>query len=116
MLGTPQWFNTNFVYFERGDDASFSDNVNGSRIKLRPYVNYPIHTLATYVEPKFSLDYTQYNLNGSTAFDDNPSRVLPIFSLDSGIFLEKETELFGNNFTQTLEPRLFYMYIPNENQ
>ena len=108
--------NTNFVYFERGDDASFSDNVNGSRIKLRPYVNYPMHTLATYVEPKFSLDYTQYNLNGSATFDDNPSRVLPIFSLDSGIFLEKETELFGNNFTQTLEPRLFYLYIPNENQ
>ncbi len=108
--------NTNFVYFERGDDASFSDNVNGSRIKLRPYVNYPMHTLATYVEPKFSLDYTQYNLNGSATFDDNPSRVLPIFSLDSGIFLEKETELFGNNFIQTLEPRLFYLYIPNENQ
>ena len=108
--------NSSFVYFERGDDASFSDNVNGSRIKLRPYVNYPMHTLATYVEPKFSLDYTQYNLNGSAAFDDNPNRVLPILSLDSGIFLEKETELFGNNFTQTLEPRLFYLYIPNENQ
>ena len=107
---------TGFVYFERGDDISFSDNVNGARISLRPYIKYPMRTTATYVEPKFSLDYTQYDLNGSAAFSDSPSRVLPIFSLDSGIFLEKETKLFGNNFTQTLEPRLFYLYIPNEDQ
>ena len=110
--------NTSFVYFQRGDNASFSDsdNVNGARVNLRPSVKYPMHTIATYIEPKFSLDYTQYNLNGSSTFSDSPSRILPIFSLDSGIFLEKETKLFGHDLTQTLEPRLFYLYIPNEDQ
>ena len=107
---------TGAVYFERGDDASFNDNVNGARVNLRPYIKYPIHTAATYIEPKFSLDYTQYNLDNTTLFSDNPNRVLPIFSVNSGIFLERETNFFGNNLIQTLEPRLFYLYIPNENQ
>ena len=107
---------TNAVYFERGDDVSFSDNVNGARVSLRPYIKYPVHTTATYVEPKFGLDYTQYNLDNTTLFSENPNRVLPIFSVNSGIFLERETNIFGKNITQTLEPRLFYLYIPNENQ
>jgi len=104
------------VYFERGDDVSFSDNVNGARVSLRPYIKYPVRTTATYIEPKFSLDYTQYNLDNTTLFSDSPSRVLPIFSVDSGIFLERETKLMGRSFIQTLEPRLFYLYIPNEDQ
>ena len=104
------------VYFERGDDVSFSDNVNGARVSLRPYIKYPIRTTATYIEPKFSLDYTQYNLDNTTLFSDNPSRVLPIFSVNSGLFLERETKLMSHSFIQTLEPRLFYLYIPNEDQ
>ena len=104
------------VYFERGDDVSFSDNVNGARVSLRPYIKYPVRTTATYIEPKFSLDYTQYNLDNTTLFSDSPSRVLPIFSVNSGIFLERETKLMGRSFIQTLEPRLFYLYIPNEDQ
>jgi len=104
------------VYFERGDDVSFSDNVNGARVSLRPYIKYPIRTTATYIEPKFSLDYTQYNLDNTTLFSDTPNRVLPIFSVNSGIFLERETKLMNRSFIQTLEPRLFYLYIPNEDQ
>ena len=107
---------TDFAYFERGDNASFSDNVNGARLSIRPFLKYPVRNIASYIEPKFSLDYTQYNLDNSTLFSDSPNRILPIFSLDSGIFLEKETSLLGKNFLQTLEPRLFYLYIPNENQ
>jgi len=104
------------VYFERGDDAIFTDNVNGLRVNLQPYISYPVRTVATYLEPKLSLDYTQYSLEDSGSFTNDPSRVLPIFSMDSGIFLERETRLFNTGFLQTLEPRLFYLYVPNEDQ
>src|SRR5690606_3488828 len=40
----------------------------------------------------------------------------PTFSLDSGMVFERQTTLFGGAATQTLEPRLFYVYTPYENQ
>jgi LPS-assembly protein len=111
---------TEAVYFQRGDDNVFintdNDNVNGLRAHIQPYVSYPMRTTATFLEPKLSLDYTQYNLEDSANFSRNPSRVLPVFSLDSGLFLERETKIFNTGYLQTLEPRLFYLYTPNEDQ
>jgi len=111
---------TETVYFQRGDDNLFTntvnDNVNGLRVHIKPYISFPMRTVATYFEPKLAFDYTQYNLEDSANFSKNPSRALPIFSLDSGLFLERETKLFNSNFLQTLEPRIFYLYTPKEDQ
>lgn len=107
---------TEAVYFERGDETIFTDNVNGLRAHIQPYVSFPMRTVATFLEPKLSLDYTQYNLEDSANFTRNPSRVLPVFSLDSGLFLERETKILNTGYLQTLEPRLFYLYTPNEDQ
>ena len=41
---------------------------------------------------------------------------MPTFSLDSGLTFERETSFFGQNFTQTLEPRAFYVNTPFRNQ
>jgi LPS-assembly protein len=66
--------------------------------------------------PKFSLKATQYQLeqayNGSTEY----SLAQPVFSLDSGIFLERDTSLAGVPLLHTLEPRLFYLYAPYRDQ
>lgn len=111
---------TETVYFDRGGDDIFAntanDNVNGLRVHVNPYISFPMRTVATYLEPKLSLDYTQYNLEDSANFNNNPSRVLPVFSLDGGIFLERETKLFNTKFLQTLEPRIYYLYTPEEDQ
>jgi LPS-assembly protein len=111
---------TEAVYFQRGDDDIFNntsnENVNGLRAHMLPYVSYPMRTVATFLEPKLSLDYTQYNLEDSANFTRNPSRILPVFSMDGGIFLERETRLLNTNFLQTLEPRIFYLYTPNDDQ
>lgn len=111
---------TETVYFERGDDNIFStttnDNVNGLRAHVEPYISYPMRTAATFLEPKLSLDFTQYNLEDSTNFTSNPSRLLPVFSMDGGIFLERDIRIGNGNYLQTLEPRLFYLYVPNEDQ
>jgi LPS-assembly protein len=48
--------------------------------------------------------------------DTSISRTLPIFSVDSGMTFERPSNWFGRDYTQTLEPRLFYLNIPYKNQ
>jgi LPS-assembly protein len=42
--------------------------------------------------------------------------VVPTASLDSGLIFERDAHYFGRGFTQTLEPRLMYVYTPHRNQ
>ena len=106
-----------FTYFDRsGGDVASVENVTGSRIDLLPSISYPYRTASTFLTPKLGLRYTQYNLNNNSTFESSPSRILPVVSVDSGIFLERDFSLFGKKSLQTLEPRLFYLYIPEENQ
>jgi LPS-assembly protein len=70
-----------------------------------------------FVTPKIALHSTHYSLqNLASGSDRNPNRTLPIFSLDSGLVFERDTALFSRRMTQTLEPRLFYVYIPYRDQ
>ena len=41
---------------------------------------------------------------------------MPTFSLDSGLQFERKASFLGRNFTQTLEPRAFYVRTPYRNQ
>jgi LPS-assembly protein len=65
---------------------------------------------------------TRYQLNDPvrlSATDIPPTqitRVLPTFSVDSGLVFERNADLFGRAMTQTLEPRLFYVYTPYRDQ
>ena len=70
------------------------------------------------VSSNLAFRHTQYQLTRSDpGFDDSPSRSLPIFSLDSGLYFERN---LGNGHSdsgsvsrQTLEPRLFYLHAPH---
>ena len=104
------------VYFERDGDDALLNNVNGLRFDMSPYISFPMSTAATFLEPKLSLRYTQYALDDNSLFESSPNRVLPILSLDSGVFLERETTVFNTAYFQTLEPRLYYLYIPHDGQ
>ncbi|RKZ50034.1 MAG: LPS-assembly protein LptD [Gammaproteobacteria bacterium] len=106
-----------FTYFDRGDDDTGTvDDVLGARMDLLPSISYPYRTASAFVTPKVALRYTQYDLHSTNTFDSNPNRLLPIVSVDSGVFLERDFSLFGKKSLQTLEPRLFYLYVPEENQ
>jgi LPS-assembly protein len=41
---------------------------------------------------------------------------VPYVSLDSGLYFEREVTLGGGLFDQTLEPRLYYLYVPFREQ
>ena len=43
-------------------------------------------------------------------------RVLPIFSVNSRVVLERDLSLTGRPYVQTLEPQVYYVYIPYRNQ
>ena len=108
---------TEVSYFDRDGNAVFPNDINGARFDLFPSISYPMHTASTYLEPKVGVRYTQYSLQDTgPLFESSPSRVLPMVSLDSGMFFERDTTLFNKSFLQTLEPRLFYLYIPSEDQ
>jgi len=104
--------NAEWTRFDNNDPVQ----VRGSRFDAMPSVKFPWQNDAMFFIPKFSLKTTQYQLeqayNGSTEYN----LAQPVFSLDSGVFLERDTSLAGVPLLQTLEPRLFYLYAPYRDQ
>ena len=94
-----------------------SEGVVGNRLDVQPRVSWPWQGQAGFVIPKLVFRHTQYQLTRSDpGFDDNPSRSLPIFSLDSGLYFERVSGEDSIVSRQTLEPRLFYLQAPYRDQ
>jgi LPS-assembly protein len=108
----PDWLaaglRTELVHFDK-DDA-----VSGERYDWYPYVALPFETAAWFVRPEVGWRYTSYQLDRE--LDDSPTRETPIASLDAGIYADRAVEWFGHSWTQTLEPRLYYLYVPERDQ
>jgi LPS-assembly protein len=68
------------------------------------------------VTPKLGLNETRYFVNSNSAGFTDQNRTLPIFTADSSLVLERPTTIGGAPFLQTLEPRLYYVYIPFHDQ
>lgn len=93
------------------------ERLEGWRLDATPSVTLPLETVWGYVKPKMSVRHTSYSLdNTDPTANDSPTRTLPVFSVDSGVYFERRTSWLGTPFIQTLEPRLFYVYIPKKNQ
>lgn len=108
------------------------DNVEGNREDIQPYLSADFGNQAWFVRPRVAWRYTDYQLsNGYQNYGyfgllgsgtaspftrQSPSRSLPIVSVDSGLVFDRSTSLFGRSYTQTLEPRLYYLYVPYRNQ
>lgn len=100
-----------YVYFQH------ESLVNAQRTNVKPSVSFPMKSASGFLTPKLSLQSTQYNLSnplGGTATDI--SRTLPIFSTDSGLYVEKDVNFSNRSYLHTLEPRLFYLYVPRVDQ
>ncbi len=101
---------TEWANFTKDDNVS----TEGPRFIFTPGVKFDWQGTAWFLKPEIEFSHTQYNVSdGSGASIDTPDRNLPITSIDSGLFFERQT---SSNFIQTLEPRLFYLNIPFEDQ
>lgn len=132
--GLYQNWNSNVTYFWRdsiGDDQgyyNFDDRrrrvplreaADGFRLRLSPDVGWRHENSWSFFEPKVSLIHTSYKLDYGRRDTDNSdslSQTVPVSSVDMGLIFEREFELLGNDWRQTLEPRLNYAYAPGRDQ
>lgn len=111
---------TQWVRFDRSDLAPAT--VTGNRFTAYPSISLPLVRPFGYITPRLGLHYTKYDLGGNTLIPgttdhfQSDSRSLPIFSVDSGLYFDRDFRVVRNTYTQTLEPRLFYVYIPFRDQ
>ncbi len=70
-----------------------------------------------FITPKLQLHASTYEFDAPLAGGQRTyNRAVPTFSLDSGLFFERDASYFGRAFLQTLEPRLFYVATPFRDQ
>ncbi|MFO1371366.1 MAG: LPS assembly protein LptD [Candidatus Competibacteraceae bacterium] len=96
------------------------DAVTGTRLDLWPSIGWSLEKPWGYLKPEAGVRYTTYQLDNTAPGTNNaPSRTAPILSLDSGLIFERPLNanwLGVSSGTQTLEPRLFYLYVPYRDQ
>ena len=90
--------------------------VSGRRWLLYPSASYPLRRAFGFLTPKLGFHATRYDLTSNTTGFESGTRALPILSVDSGLAFERATKFFGQPITQTLEPRLFFLYVPFRDQ
>lgn len=85
----------------------------GTRLRVKPSLSAPLRRRYGYIEPKVSLQTIRYSLHRHDPQSRaSPSVDVPVFSIDSGLLFERK--LARGAYTQTLEPRLFYVNIPEK--
>lgn len=96
-----------------------ADRVTGNRVHALAQVERAFGDQGWHLTPKLSLNAASYALDRSTAQPTarrSISRVIPTASVDGGLRLEKPVNWFGRTLTQTLEPRVQYVYTPYRDQ
>ena len=96
---------------------------NAQRLVVLTQVSAPQILPYGYVTPKLLLqtrkyqyDETYKGVNGTSAASDNASVTVPTFSVDSGVVFERPSQWLGAAWTQTLEPRAYYVNTPYRSQ
>jgi LPS-assembly protein len=98
-------------------DRTLTGQPNAQRSFSLAQVSRPSIGLAGFITPKLQLHASRYQFDAPLANGAlSASRVVPTFSLDSGLVFERDTSYFGRAFLQTLEPRAFYVATPFREQ
>ncbi|MGE3919899.1 MAG: LPS-assembly protein LptD, partial [Gammaproteobacteria bacterium] len=118
FAGLDYSFQNQMVYFFRafgpGDTAT---PPRALRFNVAPSVSLPYYATSGYFIPSLQLQATQYSLQQQPIMSPNSiGRVLPLFNIDSGLYFDRDFHAGGRAYQQTLEPRLFYLYVPYHNQ
>lgn len=120
LLGLDYRLENDIVNFMR-HNGSYRDKiepVTGLRFNVKPSVATSFDLFGGYVTPNLQLQVTGYDLNADRRRGsiDSIMRVCPLLAVDSGVVLRRSTSFFKKSYTQTLEPRLFYLFVPTVEQ
>ncbi len=89
--------------------------VTGWRFNAAPSLEIPFERPGWFFTPAIAYDYTRYELDNTESGEaPDPSRSVPIGSVDTGLVLERVMANAGH--IQTIEPRLLYVNIPYRDQ
>ncbi|UZQ96980.1 LPS assembly protein LptD [Citrobacter freundii] len=113
------------IYGQAVHFVNTNDNMpEATRVHLEPTINPPLSNnwgsinteaklLATHYQ-QTNLDW--YNANNTTKLDDSANRVMPQFKVDGKMVFERDMQMLAPGYTQTLEPRAQYLYVPYRDQ
>ena len=99
--------NAEWVNFEHRSETK----TQGYRTDLYPKISWPQQGSYWFVTPSIGHRFTSYDV--SELVPEPEERSLPVVQLDSGLFFERRV---GGHYTQTLEPRLYYLYVEHQDQ
>ena len=126
LTGTPNFnidwllvdYLSSYINFDR-DPSGFTGNAQttGNRLHLETTLMLRFDRPWGYIHPSLKLTHTQYALENTVGtIDNSPSRSLPLLSFDAGLLFDRYFEYQGDAYTQTFEPRLFYLDVPYQDQ
>lgn len=95
-------------------DFERDDSVTGQRTHFVPKASWRSEDSWYFFEPELQFAFTDYQLEDNPG-GDSLTRALPTLAIDSGLIFERDA---GENakWRQTLEPRLYFLYTPYEDQ
>lgn len=82
-------------------------NTTAKRVHFRPSLEYSTFNRYIQVKPRLQLDILNYH--DITSLPKHHSRVIPIVDVNSSMYFARNV---NNNLQQTLEPHLYYLYVP----
>lgn len=101
--------------------SAIMPNPNSLRSHINPTFMIDKHASWGYFKPSiqwvgnaYQFDYPSNFLNPPPV---QPSSIsLPRYSVDGGLYFEREVQFLSQHITQTLEPRVYYLNVPYQNQ
>ena len=112
-----------FDYGAEADYTNFrittADMTQGQRVMFNPYLSYSVVGPGYFVTPKVQWHFASYNLNNIGYHAGTPKNFtesIPTLTFDTGLIFDRSVRIFGEDYIQTLEPRLYYVYTPYRNQ
>ncbi|MEF9888103.1 LPS assembly protein LptD [Citrobacter sp.] len=115
------------IYGQAVHFVNTNDNMpEATRVHLEPTINLPLSNnwgsinteaklLATHYQ-QTNLDWYNSNPNNVNKLDDSANRVMPQFKVDGKMIFERDMNMLAPGYTQTLEPRAQYLYVPYRDQ
>ena len=102
-----------------------SNMPEATRVHLEPTINLPLSNTWGSINTEAKLLATHYQQTNLDWYNSNPqnnkladsvNRVMPQFKVDGKMVFERDMEMLAPGYTQTLEPRAQYLYVPYREQ
>ncbi|MGH8649847.1 MAG: LPS-assembly protein LptD, partial [Burkholderiales bacterium] len=112
----PEVLRSDFDFYGQYTTFDHPTSTTGTRVVAYPSLSVPLQTAYAAVTPKLGVNVTRYFIDPNSAGFIDQNRTIPVFTTDSSVVFERPTTIGGAPFLQTLEPRLYYVYIPFRDQ